>query len=284
MITTYEVKQKTIELENLNDKIVLWFFGDVHRDTDSCDVERWKWFLKKAKEDENAYFIGMGDYHDFASTREKKALNREMHETTIKKFDDIAIRENKALMQEIGFIKGRTLGLVEGNHNWFSLNGKSSTEDLADRLEADYLGWLCHYTLTLKFPKLNKSTSLHFVLCHGKAGGKTFGATLNQVGDLKAIFPIADIYCMGHDHQRAALPVSVLVPTHGNGVYSIKQKRQFLCRSGAFKKAYCPGEHTYEVGRLFKPADLGALRMTIGVHREEKKGTDRLITDIEATI
>ena len=285
MLGTYKTVQKTIELDSFT-PITIWFFGDVHRDTRACDVNRWKWFLDRAKKcpKETTYYIGMGDMHDFASTREKKTIENELHETTIEKFDYIAERENRAFMREIGFMRGHTLGLIEGNHYWKFQDGTTTTEDLAKRLDTEYLGWLCHYSLTFKFGA-GKSATVHLVLCHGRrAGGKTMGITVNQVDDLCRIFPIADIYVQGHDHQRFARPKSVLYPTHGGGTYSLKQKRQFLCRSGSFKKAYLENEMTYESKMLFQPSDLGALRLDIGFHRDREGGTDRLITDIEATI
>lgn len=269
-----------------NSKIYLWPFGDVHRDTNSCDIGRWNWFRKRAKEDvennEHTYFLGMGDYNDFASVSEqKKILRSGLHETTIEKLDGIVERDNRRFANEISFMRGRLLGMIGGNHTWQFQNAKYADEDLAERMNTKYLGWLSHYTLTVQYGKSGKSQSIHIVACHGKAGGKTFGVTINQVGDLKQIFPAADIYIMGHDHQRGAWPVSVLLPTKTR----LKQKRQFLCRSGSFKKAYTPGESSYETSRLYRPADLGALKLIISFHRErENAKRDTLITDIEAVI
>jgi hypothetical protein len=286
MRATYRILQDDIHIKKFGDPITLWLFGDVHRDTKNCDEERWKWFLKRAKEtmDDNTYFIGMGDYHDFASTREKKYLAQQLHESTQHKFDLLAEADNRSFSQEVSFMRGHLLGLIEGNHSWVFQDGKTSTEDLAERLGTKDMGWLCHYTMMCRPKNHGTSLAVHFVLCHGKAGGKTFGITINQVGDLKQLFPIADIYCMGHDHQRAAQPTSILVPVKCNDGYEIKQKRQFLCRSGAFVKAYQNNSDSYEVFRLYRPSDLGALKMTINFHRDHKDGKDRVITDISAEI
>ena len=70
----YTQKEAKIEINSLNDTIVIWFFGDVHRDTDSCDVDCWHDFLKESAKDKEAYYFGMGDYHDFVSTSEKKKI------------------------------------------------------------------------------------------------------------------------------------------------------------------------------------------------------------------
>lgn len=287
MKATYKILQDEITVKSINDPITLWFFGDIHRDTKNCDVERWKWFLKRAKEsmNDNTYFIGMGDYHDFASTREKKYLESGVHESTTRLFDEVAEKHNRDLAGEMSFMRGRVLGLIEGNHSWNFEGGKTSTEDLAERLDSKDMGWLCHYTLVVRSSGSHKfNQAIHMVLCHGKAGGKTAGITINQVADLKPLFPVADIYCMGHDHQRGAWPSTCLVPTNGPHGYKIKQKRQMLCRSGTFVKAYQDNSNSYEIFRLYKPSDLGALKVTIGFHRDQSGGEERVITDISAEI
>lgn len=290
MKTTYTVKTKRIAIKSYQEKIKIWFFGDVHRFTRSCDEERWKWFLQKTREtqDENTYYMGLGDYCNFASKREQEFLkNGEIHEDTIDDFDSLVMKRNRALAMEMKHMKGRFLGLIDGNHNWTFENGKTATEDLAERLDAEYLGWLSHFTLIVNPQNRTHSTAIHIVACHmGKAGGKTEGNTINQVAEMKAIFPCSDIYVGAHDHQRAAKPSSCLMPSQdkNTGDYVIKQKRQFFCRSGSFKKAYTPGQSSYEVSRLLKPADLGALQMVIGFHRSEKEGGDRVVTDIQAIL
>jgi hypothetical protein len=288
MINTFKTFQKTYPLDGVTDYYYIWFFGDVHRFARSCDVDRWKYFLKKAKEDVDArpdrtLFVGLGDYDDFASTREKKDMSK-LHETTIDGFDMIDERNMREMAKEMSFMRGRTIGLIEGNHHWVRSNGKTSTMDLCERLETEYLGWLCHYTMLFK-PSYNMTTPVHMVLCHGKAGGKRAGTSINHVEDMKGIFPAADIYCMGHDHQRGAWPVNVLIPVPALPGYKLKQKRQFLCRSGSFKKAYEDNTAGYEISRLLKPADLGALRLKIGFHVNKKKESEsRIVTDIEALI
>jgi hypothetical protein len=289
--TVYKVKTRQIVLNSLTEKIKIWCFGDVHRFTRSCDDDRWKWFLKCAKEtmDKNTYFLGLGDYQEFASSKEQKILkSAALHGSTIDDFDDTVKKRNRIMSTEMAFMKPNLLGLIDGNHNWVFNNGQTATEDLADRLMTEYLGWLCHFSLhvVFKYPGSEKHINVYILACHGKAGGKTAGASVNQLDDVSRIFPLSDIVIMGHDHQRFARPIDILIPVqdHGSGETFIKQKRQFLCRSGSFKKAYMPDSSGYEVGRLLRPADLGALQLEIGFHREQKYGKDNITTDIIATI
>lgn len=288
MINTFKVHNSKIRLNSVDEGFSIYFFGDVHRFVKSCDVDRWRAFLREAErhiqQQPNTFFFGMGDYDDFASTREKKEMVG-LHETTIEAFHEMNEKRTRVMAAEMKVMRGRTLGLIEGNHHWVYQNGMTTTQDLANRLQAEYLGWLCHYTIGVYFGEgVNRTTSLHFVLCHGKAGGKRAGATINQVEDMKHIFPMADVYCFGHDHHRGAWPTSVLYPVNSKGTFKIKQKTQWLCRSGSFKKAYEDNTAGYEIGRLLKPADLGAIRLDFGFTRYSRKGVDMIITNIKAVI
>ena len=209
MDTLYTTHKEVIELSSLHDKIPIWFFGDVHRDAVSCDEDRWRHFLKKSSQDE-AYYMGLGDYHDFASTKEQRILSRDaLHETTMETLDEMVQKKNRAFANEIKHMRGKLLGLVEGNHSWKFPNGVTSTEDLANRMGCEYLGWLTHYTLTVRFSN-SRVQNVYIVACHGRAGGKRIGTSINQVEDMKAIFPMADIYIMGHNHDRGAWPIDIL--------------------------------------------------------------------------
>ena len=281
METTYRVIKKEITLESINDSIDIWFFGDVHRFTPSCDVSEWKDFLKRSKPEKNTYYIGMGDYNEFAASGERKIMKGDkVHETTREKFDYWAEKENRAFASEVKQMRGRLLGLVHGNHSWEFMNGKNSTEDLAERLQTEYLGWLCYFRLILKYA--SHRIACDMVLCHGKAGGKLKGTSINQVSDLKMIFPFANIFCMGHNHDKGVWPDSILYYDKDSG--KIKQKVQMLCRSGSFKRAYNPDTSGYEIGRLLRPANLGAIKLTLRMKRDQSNGLDLLNLDIESTV
>lgn len=90
--------------------------------------------------------------------------------------------------------------------------------------------------------------------------------------------------CQGHDHKRSATPKTVLNIFDNGGSFFLKQKRQYLVRSGSFQKSYEKDSSGFAQGRLMRPADLGAVQMNISSHRDRKDGLDRIILDIEAVI
>ena len=285
-LSIFTIKEKEIVVPSTKDKITIWFFGDVHRDTKACDVDRWKWFLTKAKElsdPEFTYYMCMGDTHDFASYREQQKIkSANLHQQTIESIEELIQKRNRHFCQEIKQMRGKLLGFIEGNHSWVFENGVSSTEDLASRMETEYLGWLTFFTL--KF-RLQKSVNLNYYIaaCHGRGGGKLIGTSINQVADMKTVFPSADLFVAGHNHDRGAWPSNILLPhSRTDGTTQLKQKRQFIIRSGSFMKAYETGEPSYAVSRLMRPADLGAIRITIGFHQDRKD--NRYIVDTEAHV
>lgn len=290
---TYKTKQLTIEC-NIGDKHKIIPFGDVHRDTLGCDEERFKWFLKKSEtttiENPSTWFLSMGDTHDFGSFSEvNKIKSAALHQTTMEKFDMMAQEDNRKFCQEIGFMRGKMLGFIEGNHGWIMSDGKTANEDLAERMGSESLGWLCHYTLNFSFidrgsPNKRQTQNVYIVACHGKSGGKTAGNSVNQVDWLRNIFPAADIYIMAHDHERWVRPVNVLMPVIARGGVKLKQKRQLLCRSGSFLKGYHDGSSSYTVAGLFRPSDLGSIHIDISFHRDQRDGEDRIITDIHGVV
>jgi len=287
METIYTVKSKEIILNSFDDYIDLWFWGDVHRDAKGCDVDRWKNFLSEAKKDDQGktWYMGLGDYHDFASDREQNKLLKEgyaLHETTMDNIHELVEKRNRKFSMEIKQMNGKLLGLLDGNHNWKFPNGVTASEDLSNRMGCEHLGWLCYFTIKLKVKNSSRYITVDIVACHGKGGGKRAGASINQVEDLKSIFPLADIYVMGHDHQLWVRPTDVLHKPRE--LKELKQKTQYLCRSGSFKKAYEPDKSGYEIGRLLKPATLGALKLRLSVVRNRTDGKDRLIPRIKATI
>jgi hypothetical protein len=273
---------KTIRLPEK--QITLCFFGDCHFGTTSFDEDRFDWFLTKSSKMPNPYYLGMGDYTDFASYGENKKLHQgDMHDTTMDRLDMMVMEDNRLFAQKCKQMRGRLLGLIGGNHQYSMVGGKTTDEDLAERLGTTYLGWLTVLMVQLTASPGHTMTFTVFG-CHGSGGGKLLGTSINKVIDMQQIIPNADIYVQGHDHQRMAVPKSVIhiVPNANPRVdgFVLKQKRQYFVRSGSFQKSYERDKSGFAQGRLMKPADLGAVYMNISTHR----GKNNDILDIESIV
>lgn len=261
-------------------------FGDVHRFSPHCDVDRWKSFLERCKkeDDESTRYITLGDLDDMVSASERASIEGKLHESSDSTLDNLALSQTTKLLGEMDFMKGRILGMVEGNHYWKflsgDLQGKTNTQYIAERLGAKFLGGLAVVRLAVGFKNTNKRCAVDLILAHGRAGGKLAGTSINQVSDLKNIFPMADIYITGHDHKRGAWPDTAMGIQSGKNGLSIKQKRQWLIRSGSFLRAFVDGQSTYAVGRLYKPTELGTVKIDVSFHNHKENGQERLSPDI----
>ncbi len=277
---TYKIVKKNFNWK-LGETFKLGFFGDIHYDAESCDRDRFNRFIKQCA-DEDRYTFGMGDYFDFASAKEQQSLqNAKLHETTIEGFDGIVQSRNREMCTKLSPIKDKLLGLIGGNHTWRLANGYFADEDLAQRLETQYLGWLCVYGLQFNFAP-TRSICIYLILCHGQGGGKLIGTSFNKVDDLKKIFPFADIYAMGHDHQRGAVPTSTLHACNNNKQLTIKEKRQYLVRTGSFMKSYQENKSQYTTAGLMRPADLGGVRLNINFRTTHASGA--VFVEIESIV
>jgi len=220
-------------------------FGDVHYGNPSHASARFQEFLDECEADIKAYqdrvrFIGMGDYFEVYSGSERAIVEtHKLHDSTILRRDEVLQREADAFFELIKFMKGRTLGLLEGNHFANFSNLVTTTPYLCEKLECPYLAK--ETFIKLKWDYSNKKKSLVIHATHGAGGASTPGGSINRV-DRMAKVAQADISLMGHDHQRGAWPgVQIYMDTDDQ----IKEKLIYIGRTGSFLKTRQVGKPSY---------------------------------------
>lgn len=299
MDSVFTTRVVDINLPKATDRLVIIPVGDIHYDSPGFDAGRFKQFLRHAKQEmkrSNVYYLFMGDELEVASTSERKIINSGgLHESTRYRLDHEAYLRARALLKEIEFMRGRILGMIQGNHYWLFSNtidgtgitgGMTSTQWLAQRMGCPWLGYLSYVRLSLAVKGTPRS-SLDIVACHGKAGGKLVGTSFNQVEELRAIFPGAHIYCMGHDHRLGGIPATSLYATRdsgstGDGALVIKQRKQVLVRTGSFLRGYVVGAESYIVGKLLRPSELGITKIEVRLRRRvTNKKTNASASEID---
>lgn len=283
----FTIHRYVINFQEYGKPIVVKPFGDVHRNSPNCHIEKWLEDCREWKDriltGEQIYFLGMGDYNDLVSTSERVALdNPAIHDSTLHTFDDFYKQKTDDLTGEIDFMQGRTIGLVEGNHHALLLNGTTTTQRMCETLSCAYLGISSFVRLVFTYRdghNLSKDLWIH----HGLSGGRRVGTSINKVEDMMKIAR-ADVYLMAHDHKKHIAMLSNLELTTGKGAIKLRNNKILLARTGSYLKAYEPNQQSYVVKRALHPADLGSIEITFTPTRKTKEGVDYRSIEIGASI
>lgn len=261
---------KQIEVKSITEPIRIIPFGDVHWGSPGFSERHWREFISQSKRLKNAYFLGMGDYCDFASTSERAALRQiDLHDATRELLETVAYKQLDDFRRSIAWMGDRLLGIIGGNHTYEFADGTTADEKLANLLGVPFLG-VCT-VIHLQLDTHGKRTAVDIFAHHGRGGGgKTEGNSINQVADMRR-FLAADIYIEGHDHDfwtKPGKPLLVPVLNHKTGELEIKERVPLLARSGSFLKAYEPDTRSYIVDGIRPPCGLGTVEILIYLKRE----------------
>lgn len=253
-----------IILDKFNEDFFIPVFSDVHRYAYNCDVNGWMRFLdycKRLQKDNpgRVMYLGLGDYDDLGSESERrKLMHSEFHDTTYDSLDDYMDNRTKQFSDEIAFMKGKTIGLVEGNHHYRFASGDTSTMRLCKYLGTKYLGGISIIRLDFVYKgnKGGKRATVDIYAHHtagSKGGGRKAGSSLNKLEEMSEVWDV-DITIAGHDHKmNAGFPVRMFLDKHMN----VKQRDILLVRTGSFQKGWIPGKAGYVPTFNGKPNFLG---------------------------
>lgn len=203
----------------------------------------------------------MGDYDDLASTSERHILaNRSLHNDTCLTLEDKYRSNVDRLLNEIWFMHGKLIGLVEGNHYGEFKTGITTTQLMAEKLRCPYLGVSAF--VSLEISNIGKKHKLDIWAHHGLGSGRSTGSSINNVEKMVDVAE-ADIYLMGHDHKKHAAKRSKLALMNYKGRLMLKDKTIVLARTGSFLKGYEAGKPSYIADSAYTPNDLGNIEIDI---------------------
>jgi hypothetical protein len=280
----FEIHRFPIPFSKFNDEIKLIPFGDIHRSAPLCHEEKWQEFLAMARNHKNAYFIGMGDYDDLMSTSERAACSKaDYHDSTLQTLETLYKKQTDRLVKELSFMKGRLIGLLEGNHFMQFQNGTTSTQRMCDALECKYLGCSAFVRLSFQCATRGGTHALDIWAHHGMGAARLAGGSLNRVQNM-AEAAEADIYLMGHDHKRGALPLNRLKLVGSGASLALANRKIYIARTGSFLRGYVPGAVSYIADGAMNPCDLGVVVFTLTPRRHKSSGEDTVEIDITASV
>lgn len=265
-----------INFARVNEPHRLVFFGDVHRDSPNHADAHWQQFLRYAKGLKNAFFFGMGDYLDSTSTSERECLNGaacKLHETTKWDLERLTHAKVEMMAKELAFMRGRLIGLLNGNHFFEFQSGINSDQKLAEKLGCKYLGVSAFVRLQIDGAIGRQVFDIW--AHHGAGGARLPGGSLNRVDQMRE-HAEANVYAMGHDHKRGIIPATPrLHLDNDRGQLHLEEKQQWLARTGSFLKAYEDGQVSYNVDAARGPCSLGWVELEVVARRTQRGGKVR---------
>jgi hypothetical protein len=218
-----------------------------------------------------------------ASTSERRVLGSiDLHESTKTDLELLYRKNTQAFADEIKFMKGRLIGLVEGNHYAELPSGITTTQLLAEKMDCKYLGVSAFIRLVFKDPG-NHSFKVDIWAHHGLGGGRTQGASINKLEQMiKAAH--ADIYLMGHDHKKHIAMQSRLELTDSKKHVRLHNKKILMARTGGFLRGYENNIKSYIAEGAFSPTDIGCITIKLTPSRSCKEKVDDRWMDISASL
>ena len=141
---------------------------------------------------------------------------------------------------------GRLIALVEGNHekrasrNWFR-----TTRMLSKELDVPYTYGILLVNLTLK--KGDNTREYKICAHHGYGNARTKGGKMNSIMRMRDIIGDADLYVMGHLHDRMAVTSPIYI--HG------EWKDRVFGMTGAYMEY-----GGYAEDKLYTPPARGSLK------------------------
>ena len=89
--------------------------GDVHLGNAACDEKLFKAAIDSIAADDNAYWIGMGDYADWINRKDPRHRESRLA-PWLHGRDDLAMHQRQRVVETFQPIRDKCLALVKGNH------------------------------------------------------------------------------------------------------------------------------------------------------------------------
>lgn len=248
-----------IKLPKEFETVEIYPLSDLHIGDPKVDKRLFREFIKHILEKPNRFLIYNGDNMNNAI---KSSVSNVYNE-------EMTPREQKKWLKEnLKPVADRFLAFVAGNHE--ERTAKETDQSVVEDI-AEYLGKADVYRDDEAYIKLifGKRASSGSQMCytiyvvHGCGGGRRPGSALNNI-ELLALGTEADIYVMGHVHEKIAHKNAVRRPDLRNNNI-LEQERLFVVSSHWSKFG------GYAARKMFTPSAKGSVPIILysGVKRME---------------
>ena len=247
-----------------------YFIGDIHEGNVNHAEDEFLEAVEIVKQDNNGYWIGMGDYVEAITPKDKRFDPRAVDpKYSLNDLKDLPYKQIEHTYKKMAPIDDKALVLMLGNHELAYMQHNHS--DVYDRfaemfisepIQLGYVGFLrCVFTTT------EKKLPLMIALNHGiHGGGYREGYAMNKVHDVFR-WTDADINVMGHIHQLQEDDKKITGVGEDGRLY---KRRKYWGVSGCFLRTYNDGHPNYFENRGKFESDIGMLKAEVNVQDKLK--------------
>ena len=240
----------------------LYCLGDIHAGTIHCVEEHVKRKVQEIKADENAMWIGMGDYGDFITPKDKRWDSSSKQIADWVKQNDIGESVRDWLVDLFTPIKHKCVGLLYGNHevSYSKQEDNQVFQHICKDLELPNLGYSCFVRLHFQRDKSQERHLTTGCFTHGSGNAITEGAKLNNLMRFMKSFK-ADFYGYAHIHDY--IPKSFTrLNVADNG--KITNDVAIGATTGCWFRTYTQGTNaSYGEQKVYPPNELCCAMFTI---------------------
>lgn len=236
----------------------LWLIGDVHLGSRGCALSRFQNTIQKIKEDKYSLWIGLGDYADYIGYKDSR-FDPEGVDTELKIRDlgRLGKVQQDSFVREVWDIRDKCVGLLKGNHeDAYERHNHAANlhEETCSALGARNLGYSCFLDLVFKTSR-NEHT-FRVVAHHGAGFAQTAGGKLNRLISFMNSFPLADIFLMGHVHEKLQHTRPIIGAD--DACERLIEVLQLGVVGGTYLKTYSEGPAIYGEKKGYRPVALGS--------------------------
>ncbi len=263
-----QVKEVDIIYKQRDPEYKLYCLGDLHTGTIHCVEHDLVKKIDEIKNTKNALWVGMGDYAEFITPKDKRFDADSKSICDWVEPDNLGTSQVKHLTQLLSPIKNKCVGLLYGNHeNSMRLNNHENVQkNLCEALVVENLGFSCF--IKFRFKREN-STEVHLItgaFTHGSSGAITEGAKLMALMRWMNSMQ-ADIYAYAHIHDYLEKSKSRMIVDDAG---KIKAKISQGVVTGCWFRTYTQGNMaSYGEAKCFPPGEICCAVFTINPNTGE---------------
>ncbi len=255
--------------------LTLYPLGDIHLGSSNCDKAALFKTIAAIREDPNARWIGMGDYVEWITPKDKRWAAGGIDEDIINmaNLDRIGDAYVEAISTILRPIMDKCWAMGKGNHEtrYEQEHHTNLVQRILQACDAPgelYTGWAAITRVCFQDEGQHRST-VRIFHSHGWQAGRLSGAKVNQLDHLMGWIDGCRIYLQGHSHDRL-VKSKVKLDTNPSFTRQVAYE-SFGAHCGSYLRTYQDGTSAYgEVGG-YPPAPIGPPTFQITFGREGVK-------------